>query len=71
MPLDTVVLDARIEDRIVRLPLTFLDGETFTGLRQLNKVVRKALSEDIEVYTTGTARFIHGTGVKASVLTTA
>nr|BBC28481.1 spermine synthase [Eudorina sp. NIES-3984] len=63
--LSTEVFDVRIEERILHLPLTFLDGQTFAGLCQLNKVVRSALSEETGLYTVGTARFIHGAGVNA------
>nr|ADI46921.1 SPS1m [Volvox carteri f. nagariensis] len=68
VPLCAGPLDARIEDRIVCPPLSFLDGETFSGLRQLNKIVRMALTAETGVYTVSTARFIHGAGVKASGL---
>ncbi|GLI62883.1 spermine synthase 1 [Volvox africanus] len=63
VPLSAELMDTRIEDRIDHLPLRFLDGETFTGLRQLNKVVRTALTNETEIYTVATARFIHGAGV--------
>ncbi|GLC42223.1 hypothetical protein PLESTB_000644400 [Pleodorina starrii] len=66
VPLDAEALDARIEERISNLPLHFLDGQTLVGLRQLNKVVRKALAEETEIYTADNARFIHGAGVKAA-----
>nr|BBC28493.1 spermine synthase [Eudorina sp. 2006-703-Eu-15] len=66
VPLSAELFDAQIEDRISSLPLSFLDGATFTGLRQLNKTVRTALAEETEVYTISTARFIHGGGVKMS-----
>nr|BCL66181.1 spermine synthase 1 [Volvox reticuliferus] len=65
VPLGADNLDARIADRIARLPLGFLDGVTFAGLCHLNKVVRIALAEENEVYTATTTRFIHGAGIKA------
>jgi thermospermine synthase len=34
------------------------------GLLLLNKMVRKALAEETDVFTKDTARFIHGAGVK-------
>nr|BAU61577.1 spermine synthase [Gonium pectorale]BAU61601.1 spermine synthase [Gonium pectorale] len=58
-------LDSRIAQQLGGRPLTFLDGATFTGLRQLNKVVREALESEKEVYTADSARFIHGSGLKA------
>lgn len=57
-------LDALIPKRISG-PLHFLDGQTFVGLQQLNKMVRKAIAEETEIYTKDNARFIHGAGVKA------
>ncbi|GFR43194.1 hypothetical protein Agub_g4186 [Astrephomene gubernaculifera] len=60
-------MDARISERISNGPLGFLDGTTFAGLRQLNKMVRAALEgPDVEVYTLDNARFIHGAGVKSA-----
>ncbi|EFJ44354.1 hypothetical protein VOLCADRAFT_76291 [Volvox carteri f. nagariensis] len=64
VPLGIEVFDSQVESRIACLPLSFLDGATFTGLRQLNKIVRIALAQETEVYTARTARFIHGAGVK-------
>ncbi|KAG2429255.1 hypothetical protein HXX76_011024 [Chlamydomonas incerta] len=64
-PLSAEELDARIGARLDGVPLHFLDGVTFQGLRHLNKMVRVALQEEKEVYTVDSARFIHGAGVKA------
>lgn len=57
-------LDASIASRVSG-EMHFFDGQTLHGLTQLNKVVRKALAEETEVYTKDSARFIHGAGVKA------
>lgn len=56
-------LDTRAEQRITGA-LKFLDGQTLHGLLQLNKVVRKALENEKEIYTADSARFIHGAGLK-------
>ena len=64
-PLSPEELDSRIGARLDGVPLHFLDGVTFQGLRHLNKMVRVALQEEKEVYTVDSARFIHGAGVKA------
>mmetsp|Transcript_7337 Transcript_7337/g.18196 ORF Transcript_7337/g.18196 Transcript_7337/m.18196 type:complete len:314 (-) Transcript_7337:235-1176(-) len=44
--------------------LVHVDGATFRGVSNLNKVVRTALAEETDIYTKDTARFIHGAGVK-------
>lgn len=66
VPLGAAAIDQRIVHRISNPPLFFFDGTTFAGVCLLNKVVRTALAEETEVYTTGTARFIHGGGVHAA-----
>ena len=56
-------VDARIAGRgIAGGPLAFLDGETFTGLRTLNKPLRAQLAAETQVYEAGCGRFIHGKG---------
>ncbi|KAG1681637.1 hypothetical protein FOA52_014146 [Chlamydomonas sp. UWO 241] len=62
--LEPAELDARAAARISGPPLKFLDGQTLQGLLLLNKMVRKALAEETDVFTKDTARFIHGAGVK-------
>lgn len=57
-------LDQLISERVSG-ELSFFDGTTLHGLTHLNKVVRKAIAEETEVYTKDSARFIHGAGVKA------
>eukprot|EP00955_Chlamydomonas_euryale_P027717 292517-Chlamydomonas_euryale.AAC.1 len=56
-------LDARAAERISGEPLKFLDGQTLQGLLMLNKVVRKAMADEKDVFTKDNARFIHGGGV--------
>lgn len=58
-------MDKRLADRVVG-PMRFLDGETFKGICQLNKHLRKCLAEEQQVYTSDSARFIHGKGSAAS-----
>lgn len=56
-------MDARIAARkISGEPLAFLDGETFTGLRTLNKPLRAQLAAEKQVYEADCGRFIHGKG---------
>jgi len=52
-------MDARIAKRIEG-PLRFLDGDTFTGLKQINKHLRGCLAAETCIYTKDSARFIHG-----------
>ena len=52
-------LDERAVARISG-PLKFLDGETLQGLLALNKMVRKAIQEEKDVYTTENAKFLAG-----------
>lgn len=54
--------DARAAARISG-ELEFVDGCTFLGLTQLNKMLRKALAEETEIYTMDNPKFIHGGGV--------
>lgn len=54
-------LDERAASRITG-DLKFLDGETLQGILSLNKMVRKALAEEKDIYTADSARFIHGQG---------
>jgi thermospermine synthase len=65
-PLSAEELDARIKERFPDYELVFLDGVTFAGLRQLNKMVREAMAEETGIYTAESARFIHGAGVKGA-----
>jgi thermospermine synthase len=65
--LTTEELDARIQERgIAGKPLEFLDGETFSGLRTLNKPLRLQLAEETQVYSADCGRFIHGKGSAAN-----
>lgn len=62
-PLSPEEFDRRAKLRIDG-ELVHVDGQTFAGVRMLNKVVRKALEQETEVYTLENARFIHGHGTK-------
>ncbi|CAN6453592.1 unnamed protein product [Victoria cruziana] len=65
--------DASELDRRIKLRMKgenrYLDGETFSASSTLTKVVRKSLAKETQVYTEGTAKFIHGHGTlqKAAV----
>ena len=60
-------LDARIAERkIAGKPLAFLDGETFSGLRAINKALRAQLAAEKDVYEADCGRFIHGKGSAAN-----
>jgi thermospermine synthase len=61
--LSAAELDGRVAERkIAGAPLAFLDGETFTGLRTLNKPLRAQLAAETQVYEADCGRFIHGKG---------
>jgi thermospermine synthase len=65
--LEAEELDARVRERgIAGGPLAFLDGQTFSGLRALNKALRAQLAAETQVYGADCGRFIHGKGSAAN-----